>query len=91
MGLTKVYCANRDDWYERVTYILWAYLTTTKWLNMYIAFQLVYGREAIVPVEFLTPILFIAQATKMIDDDSLVELVEELVEIEEDRFLADFH
>jgi hypothetical protein len=58
---------------------------------MYIAFQLVYGRESIVPVEFLTPILFIVQATKMIDDDSLVELVEELVEIEEDRFLADFH
>jgi hypothetical protein len=58
---------------------------------MYIAFQLVYGREAIVPVEFLTPILFIAQATKMIDDDSLVEWVEELVELEEARFLADFH
>jgi hypothetical protein len=71
--------------------VLWAYRTTTKRLNMYTPFQLVYGREAVVPVEFLTPSLFIAQATKMTDDDSLVERVEELMELEEARFLAYFH
>jgi hypothetical protein len=39
---------------------------------MYTPFQLVYGREAVVPDEFLTPSLFIAQDTKMIDDESIV-------------------
>jgi hypothetical protein len=58
---------------------------------MYTPFQLVYGREAVVPAEFLTPSLFIVQATKMTDDDSLVEWVEELMELEEARFLAYFH
>jgi hypothetical protein len=58
---------------------------------MYTPFQLVYGREDIVPVEFLTPSLFIAQATKMTDDDSLVVWVEELMELEEVRFLVYFH
>jgi hypothetical protein len=58
---------------------------------MYAPFQLVYGREAVVPIEFLTPILFISQATKMIDDDSIVLRVEELMELEEAGFLEDFH
>jgi hypothetical protein len=57
---------------------------------MYTPFQLVYGREEVVPAKFLTPSLFIVQATKMTDDDSLVEQVEELMELEEARFLADF-
>lgn len=71
MGLTKVCCANRDNWDERVPVVLWAYRTTTKRLHRYTPFQLVNGKEAVVPAKFLTPSLFIAQATKMIDDDSI--------------------
>jgi hypothetical protein len=44
-----------------------------------------------VPAEFLTPSLFIAQATKMTKDESIVAQVEELLELEEARFLAYFH
>jgi hypothetical protein len=44
-----------------------------------------------VPAEFLTPSLFIAQATKMTEDESIVAWVEELLELEEARFLAYFH
>jgi hypothetical protein len=58
---------------------------------MYTPFQLVYDNEAIVPAKFLTPILFIVKATKMIGDESIVVWVEELLELEDDRFLADFH
>jgi hypothetical protein len=41
--------------------------------------------------EFITPSLFIVQATKMTDDESIAARIEELMELEEARFLADFH
>lgn len=59
MGMTKVCCANQDDWDERVSIVLWEYQTNTKRLNRYTPFQMVYGWEAAVPIDFLTPILFI--------------------------------
>jgi hypothetical protein len=64
-GLSKVCCANRDDWYERVPTVLWAYHTTTKKLHKFTLFQLVYGREAVVPIEFINLSIFITHATKM--------------------------
>jgi hypothetical protein len=90
-GLTKVCCANRDDWDERVPTVLWDYRTTTKSLQRYTPFQLVYGRETIVPVEFITLILFIVRVTKMTNDESLAARIAKLMELEEARFLADFH
>ena len=48
-GLTKVCCANWEDWDDRVREILWAYRTTKKKLHRYTPFQLVYGKEAVVP------------------------------------------
>jgi hypothetical protein len=71
--------------------MLWEYQTTTKQLNRFTPFQLVYGREVVVPTEFLTPSLFIAQASKMTKDESIASWVEELLEIEESRFLSYFH
>ena len=52
-ALTKV-C---DDWDERVLPILWAYKTTSKKLTKHTPFRLVYGKEAIMPMEFLVPSL----------------------------------
>jgi hypothetical protein len=52
---------------------------------------LVYGKEAVVPAEFITPSLYISQATRMIDEESVVQRLAELQELEETRFLADFH
>jgi hypothetical protein len=49
------------------------------------------AEKQVVPAEFLTPSLFIAQATKMTEDESIVVWVEELLELEEARFLAYFH
>jgi hypothetical protein len=69
-GLTKVCCANREHWDDRVPIVLWAYRTTMKKLHRYTPFQLVYGKEVGVPIEFITPSLYIALATHMIDDES---------------------
>jgi transposase InsO family protein len=58
-GLTKVCCANQEDWDDRVPEVLWAYKTTKKKLHRYTLFQLVYGKEAMVLAEFITPSLYI--------------------------------
>jgi len=53
-------------------------------------FQLVYGREVVVPVEFIVPSIFISQATKMISDATLKEGMDQIMELDESRFLAQF-
>jgi hypothetical protein len=82
---------NREDWDDRVPTVLWAYRTTTKKLHKYTPFQLVYGKEVVVPTEFITLSLYIAQITHMSEDESVAQRLMELQELEETRFLADFH
>jgi hypothetical protein len=59
-GMTNVFYENREDWDDRVPTILWAYKTTTKNIHRYTPFRLFYGKEFIVPVEFITLNLYIA-------------------------------
>jgi hypothetical protein len=66
-------------------------MTTTKKLHRYTPFQLVYGKEVVVPVEFVTPSLYIAHDTHMINDESVARRVENFQELEEARFLEYFH
>jgi transposase InsO family protein len=70
--LTKICSVNRDDWYLRVPTVLWAYTITCKKLTMQTPFKLVYGLEAIVPMEYLVPSLIIASFTNM-DDDGVIQ------------------
>jgi len=44
-----------------------------------------------VPTKFIVPSLFIAHATDMIDEESIVERLVELIQLEESRSLVDFH
>jgi transposase InsO family protein len=69
--LTKICSVNRDDLDLRVPAVLWAYRTTCKKITMQTPFKLVYGREAIVPMEYLVPSLRIAAFTNM-DDTGVV-------------------
>ena len=64
-GLTKVCAVNRNDWDERIPTVLWAYRMTNKKLTKDMPFSLVYGKEAVVPAEFVLPSLFIARVTRM--------------------------
>jgi hypothetical protein len=65
---------------------LWAYRTTTKKLHRYTPFQLVYGKEVLIPAEFITLVLYITQATHMKDDESVVQRIVNFQELEEARF-----
>jgi hypothetical protein len=53
-GFKKVCCANQEEWDDKFPTVLWAYRTTTKKLHRYTPFQLVYGKEAMVPTKFIT-------------------------------------
>ena len=63
---------NKDDWDLRVPTVLWAYRTTCKKLTMKTPFKLVYGLEAVVPMEYLVPRLRIVAFTDM-DDTGIVQ------------------
>jgi hypothetical protein len=54
-------------------------------------FKLVYGLEAFFSMEYLVPILRITTFTDMDDTSVVQEMLAQLVELEEDRFIAGFH
>lgn len=90
-GITKVMSANRDDWDERIPATLWAYRTIVKGIHKKTSFNLVYRREAVVPVEFILPSMFISEATRMTDNTALRDRLGQLLELEETCFLDEFH
>jgi transposase InsO family protein len=73
--LTKICSVNKDDWDLRVPVVSWAYRTTCKKLTMHTPFKLVYGLEAIVPMEYLVPSLRIATFTNMDDPGTIQERI----------------
>jgi hypothetical protein len=82
---------NKDDWDLRVPAILWEYRTTCKKMTMLTPFKLVYGLEAVVPMEYLVPSLRIATFIDMEDTSVVQYRLAQLVELDEDRFIVGFH
>jgi hypothetical protein len=54
-------------------------------------FKLVYGQEAVVPLEFMVPSLRIETLTNMTERGAIQERLNKLMEMEEDMILVGFH
>ena len=67
--LTKICNSQRNDWDLRVNAVLWDYRITCKKLTGHTPFSLVYGQEAVMPMEYIMPSLRISQITRMTDTD----------------------
>jgi len=63
--MTDIFNVQRNDWDMRVPVVLWAYKTTCEELTGQTPFQLVYGIEVVMPMEYIVPILCIAAFTGM--------------------------
>ena len=50
--LTKTVEKHHKDWADRLSEAIWAYRTTWKNTTGYIPYELVYGRQVLLPIEF---------------------------------------
>lgn len=90
-ALTNIFNAKSNDWDVLILVILWAYRTTGKKLIRQASFRLVYGQEVVISIKYIMPSLQITVVIDMSDWDSIEEHIAQLVELEEDCFLASFH
>jgi transposase InsO family protein len=70
-ALTKICNVNMDNWDLKILVVLWAYNTTCKKLIGKTPFILVYGQEAMAPLEFLVPSLRVAAITNMTEQGAV--------------------
>jgi hypothetical protein len=47
-------------------------------------FRLVYGKEVVMPMEFILPSMHIAAITDLLDSGAIEEILSQLVQLEED-------
>ena len=75
----------------KVSTILWDYMTTCKNLTGKKPFILVYGKEAVVPLDYLVPSMRIVMITNMTEEGVAQEILDQLMEMEEFIILVGFH
>ena len=90
-ALTKVCNVSCDDWDERILAVLLAYCTTRKCLTRHTPFCLVYGKALVMPMKYIVPSMHIALLMYMSEEGVLHNRLDELMQLEEDRFLDRFH
>ena len=61
-----------------------------KWLPGQTPFKLVYGKETVMPMEYIVLNLCIVVATRMYDVEALEERVAQWIRLEEDHFITKF-
>jgi hypothetical protein len=90
-ALTKICNVGRDYWDLRFLVVLWASRTKSKNLTRQTPFRWVHEQEAVMPMDFILPIIHIVVITDLLESGAIEERLSQLVRLEEDRFFACFH
>jgi hypothetical protein len=83
--LRKTVQDSKRDWDTKLQAALWAYRTTYKVTTQATPFSLVYGIEAVLPIEFEIPSLRVAINTRLTDSQSLKTRLLMLESLDESR------
>ena len=89
--LWKTVTNSKRDWDNKLTAALWAYRTTYKVTTRMTPFALMYGLEAILPIEFEIQSLRLAISERLDTSDSLKARLTGLEALNESRQLASQH
>ena len=77
IALTKEVEGSRSDWEKKLNSVLWAYHTIYKTVINVTPYELVFGLNAILPIDFLIPTLRVATSPRWTGHE-LSDRVEEL-------------
>lgn len=69
--LTKICNIQCDDWDYIIPTTLWSYQTTSKRLTGQMPFRLVFGKEVIMPMEFIVPSLRVVSIMNLTKENAL--------------------
>jgi hypothetical protein len=86
--LKKVVSQNKKQWHEKLLNNVWAYRTTTRTSTGMTHYSLVYGGEAVLPLEVQITSLRVAIHEKLTDDEAAKLHLNELDNAEEKRLRA---
>lgn len=86
--LSKVVSKSKRDWHEKLGEALWAYRTTYKTPTQSTSYSLIYGVEAVLPLELEVPSLRIAIQEGLTEDDKDKLRLAELEALDEKRLQA---
>ncbi|XP_071923111.1 uncharacterized protein [Coffea arabica] len=86
--LKKIVDKSKRDWHLRIREALWAYRTTFRTPTQATPYALVYGVEAILPLECQIPSLRIAIQERLSEENNVRFRLEELEALDEKRLEA---
>ena len=81
---------NRSDWDEKLDFAQWSFRTAFKVATGVTPFRLVYGLEAVVPMEYIGSSLRIAIQQRLSPDKSILHRQRQLLKLEEDRLISSY-
>nr|XP_051211944.1 uncharacterized protein LOC127329471 [Lolium perenne] len=86
--LKKTVTRHRRDWHDRLFESLWAYRITVRTPTQSTPYSLVYGSEAVLPLEVQLPSLRVAIQDELTKDEQVHLRFQELDALEEERLYA---
>ena len=78
------------DWAKKLPFILWGYRISIRASTRAIPYSLVYGNEAVLPIEVEIQSVKVLVETKVLEEDWMREIYEQLALIDEKRMKAQY-